>query len=214
MQVVEVYTDPSCPWTWITSRWLREVASQRALELRWRSYCLEIRDGGELPPSVPDELRPVAAASRAASHRVLRVFEALRTDEREDAVDALYTEWGRRLFVPGPPVAPAPDLLLSCLRVCGLAVEWDRAGDDPSWDTLIIGSMEIAYAFGGAQAKTPTLVLTGAQPRGVTGPVMSPAPTGEAALRLWDAVCVLADQPGFFELTRPRRMPLVFPPVQ
>lgn len=36
---------------------------------------------------------------------------------------------------------------------------------------------------------------------------MSPAPTGEAALRLWDAVQVISREPGFFEFTRPRSNP-------
>ena len=33
---------------------------------------------------------------------------------------------------------------------------------------------------------------------------MAPAPVGEAAVRLWDAIQVISREPGFFELTRPR----------
>jgi hypothetical protein len=33
---------------------------------------------------------------------------------------------------------------------------------------------------------------------------MAPAPTGDAALRLWDAIQVVAQQTGVFEITRPR----------
>ena len=33
---------------------------------------------------------------------------------------------------------------------------------------------------------------------------MAPAPTGEAALELWDAIQVISRQPGVFEITRPR----------
>jgi hypothetical protein len=43
-----------------------------------------------------------------------------------------------------------------------------------------------------------------AVPHGFKGPVMAPAPVGEAAVRLWDAIEVLAAEPGFFEITRPR----------
>jgi hypothetical protein len=41
-------------------------------------------------------------------------------------------------------------------------------------------------------------------PHGFKGPVMAPAPVGEAAVRLWDAIQVISREPGFFELTRPR----------
>ena len=34
--------------------------------------------------------------------------------------------------------------------------------------------------------------------------VMSQAPTGDAAVRFWDAIQVVSEQQGFFELTRPR----------
>jgi hypothetical protein len=44
-------------------------------------------------------------------------------------------------------------------------------------------------------------------PYGFTGPVMAPAPQGDAALRLWDAIDVIAQEPGFFEITRPRSNP-------
>ena len=75
---VSIYIDPSCPWTWITAGWLREVARQRGLMLRWRSLSLVQRDGAELSPSVPEHIRALASAAKVQSHRLLRVFEALR----------------------------------------------------------------------------------------------------------------------------------------
>ena len=36
---------------------------------------------------------------------------------------------------------------------------------------------------------------------------MAPAPTGAAAVRLWDAIEVISREPGFFEITRPRVNP-------
>ena len=196
MLVVDVFTDPSCPWSWITSRWLKEVAPQRDLKLRWRSYSLEIRDGGALPPTMTAEDGRVALEWAAASHRALRVFEALRARAAEDAIDSLYTEWGyrstalvgsrARCILPGsPPPSPPPGLLLDCMQACGLDTNLTRAGDDPTWDGAIVSSMEEAWAIAGPKAQTPTLVLRGDPPRGLKGPVMSPAPTGKPALRLW-----------------------------
>ena len=78
------------------------------------------------------------------------------------------------------------------------------AADDETWDAPIIEAMEVAYAFGGPKTQTPTIVVRADPPYGFKGPVMAPAPTGVAALRLWDAVQVVAAEPGFFEITRPR----------
>jgi len=70
--------------------------------------------------------------------------------------------------------------------------------------------MEVAYSFGGPKTQTPTIVVRTDPPHGFKGPVMSPAPTGDAAVRLWDAIQVISEEPGFFEITRPRsKAPLV-----
>ena len=98
MTNVEVFVDPSCPWAWITTRWLKEVAPQRDLSVTWRSFCLEIRDDYGVAPTMPEERRETAIAAHALSHRMLRILEAARAASGEDAVDALLTAWGRRFF--------------------------------------------------------------------------------------------------------------------
>lgn len=202
---VEAFVDPGCPWTWITSRWLAEVASQRDLELTWRSYSTAIRDRHQVPPQVPEALRADALALHAASHRMLRVFEAVRTAHGEAGVDVLYTAWGERLFPDWATAARDPQLGARCLRVCGFEAELLAAGDDDRWDGPIADSMAIAYIFGGPKTVSPTIVVYGeTTTTGFRGPVMAPAPTGLAAVELWDAIQILARAPGFFELSRPR----------
>jgi hypothetical protein len=199
---VEVFVDPSCPWAWITARWVKEVAPQRDLTVTWRSYCLEIRDDYGVAPTVPEHYRQAALEGHALSHRMLRVFEAARARSGEEAVDALYTEWGRRFFSDD---ASRGDALVSeCVTACGLDSDLVVAAAEEKWDTPITEAMEVAYAFGGPKTQTPTIVVRADPPYGFKGPVMAPAPTGEAALRLWDAIGVIAKEPGFFEITRPR----------
>jgi 2-hydroxychromene-2-carboxylate isomerase len=199
---VEVFVDPSCPWAWITSRWAKEVATERDLTISWRSYCLEIRDDYGVAPTVPTSMRETARAAHAFSHRMLRIFEAARAAAGEGAVDGLYTQWGRLYFDGAPGGDDA--LLADCLSSSGLPGELLAAADDPRWDTPILASMEVAYEFGGPKTQTPTIVVRADPPFGFKGPVMAPAPVGDAAVRLWDAITVIALEPGFFEITRPR----------
>jgi 2-hydroxychromene-2-carboxylate isomerase len=204
MTAVEVYVDPSCPWAWITSRWIKAVAPHRGLEVTWPSYCLEIRDDFGVAPTVPPEHREAAIRSHALSHRLLRIFEAARASIGEPAVDALYTEWGARFLARG---TKGDELLLETLIAAGLDEQLVKAADDDKWDGPIMESMEIAYAFGGQKTQTPTIVIRDNPAHGFKGPVMAPAPTGEAAVRFWDAIVTLSREPGFFEFTRPRVNP-------
>jgi 2-hydroxychromene-2-carboxylate isomerase len=202
---VEVFVDPSCPWAWITSRWIKEVAPNRDLTVVWRSYCLEIRDDYGVAPTISEDRRDAVIAAHALSHRMLRIFEAARADAGEDAVDALLTAWGRRFFARGAPRDET--LFTQCVDASGLDRELVAAADNEKWDVPIVEAMDVAYAFGGHKTQTPTIVVRADPPHGFKGPVMAPAPTGDAALRLWDAIQVLSQEPGFFEITRPRANP-------
>jgi len=199
---VEVFVDPSCPWAWITSLWIKDVAPHRDLDVTWRSYCLEIRDDYGVAPTMPEERREAAIAAHALAHRMLRIFEAARAANGEAAVDALFTAWGHRFFARGTTHDDA--LLAECLTVCGLDADLVEAADADKWDAPILDSMAVAYTFGGPKTQTPTIVVCTDPPHGFKGPVMAPAPTGPAAARLWDAIQVISQEPGFFEITRPR----------
>jgi 2-hydroxychromene-2-carboxylate isomerase len=205
MTGVEVFVDPTCPWAWITSRWLKEVAPQRDLAITWRSYCLEIRDEYGVASTVPEEYREAALLGHAIAHRMLRVFEATRARSGEDAVDALYTAWGARFFRERDHRDDS--LIAACLEAAGLDADLEAAARDEAWDEPIAAAMDVAYAFGGPKTQTPTIVVRDEPAHGFKGPVMSPAPTGEAALRLWDAIQVISAEPGFFEISRPRSNP-------
>jgi 2-hydroxychromene-2-carboxylate isomerase len=213
MTRVEFFVDPSCPWAWITAEWVREVAPQRDLDVVWRSYCLEIRDDYDVAPTMAPEWREAALAGHALSHRMLRIFEAVRAEAGDGPIDGLYSAWGRRFFVDRQH--GDDDLIRDCLADCGLDAALLGAADDPKWDEPILEAMEVAYAYGGPKTQTPTLVVGASGEgegdgdgdhgrHGFKGPVMSPAPTGADALTLWDAVMVLSQHDGFFEITRPR----------
>jgi len=39
---VEFWFDPSCPWAWMTSRWVDEVAKLRDLDVTWNIMSLAV----------------------------------------------------------------------------------------------------------------------------------------------------------------------------
>jgi predicted DsbA family dithiol-disulfide isomerase len=122
MSNVSFFVDPSCPWAWVTSRWLVDVAPARDLTITWKSYCIEIRDEYDLAPGFPPERRALGLKAHELSHRMLRVFEAVRAEAGESAVDALYTDGG--LVTSGQITvvlfAGGGSVIGDCLAACGM----------------------------------------------------------------------------------------------
>lgn len=193
---VDFFVDPACLWTWLTSRWLVEVAPRRDLDVQWRTYSLLLRDGTQ-------GLEDWMVAIRTASHRATRVMEALRRDDPA-AVPRFYEALLPRVFAAvnagGPPFAD----LEGALAAAGLAPSHAAAADDGAFDEPIRQSMAEAFAAAGGPVGTPTIVLHQDPPAGFLGPVVAAPPTGADALRLWDAVLALAAVPDVLELSRPR----------
>ena len=187
---VRLYFDPACEWTWMTSRWLLEVARQRPLHIEWRSLSLVIlNEGGD----VPHKYRMGRLAQR--------VVEALRSEGRNEDVGRLYREYGRRVHAGGR--RPSAEIVQEAAMAAGLG-DVAAAADDPSWDDAIRASHEEAQEIAGPAAGSPVLFRE-AVGRGTFGPIVSPSPVGADAIRLWEAWIALGELDQFYELKRPRR---------
>ena len=197
---VHFYFDATCPWTWLTSRWLVDVARQRDLVVGWRTFSLAVlNEGKPFPPELLEAV-PDLPARQALGVRILRLVQALADAGRNDDVGRLYSEVGRRLHVEGS--APEPGLLAEAAAAAGVE---DRlaAADDEAWDGPVRVSTEDGVARAGPDVGSPVLLLDG-HDRGFFGPIVSPPPTGEDAVRLWDTVVTLHSLPTFLELKRGR----------
>jgi 2-hydroxychromene-2-carboxylate isomerase len=206
---IRYFVDPGCPWTWIASRWLTSVAPQRDLEVRWRSFSPEVRDGGiRLSPEIPVHLRGLALERRRVGTVALRLFELLRDQVGEEAVGAFYAELGYRLNDPERPAAsPAPGVIAAAMIAVGLDPQLEKAAADPNWQSEVVRSTEEAMAIVGHDAMTPVIVVEGNPPVGMSGPMVSSVPSGPDALRLWDAFATLVEDRSFFEMRRVRSLP-------
>ena len=77
---------------------------------------------------------------------------------------------------------------------------WNRgAMDNEEFDQDLRDSTKAALDLVGSDVGTPVIAVEGVA---FFGPVITPAPKGEDALKLWDGVVAAASVPGFFELKR------------
>jgi hypothetical protein len=70
--------------------------------------------------------------------------------------------------------------------------------------------MAKAVEKAGKDVGVPLIVLDGGDGPGFFGPVLSPAPTGKAAVALWDAMVAAGSTEGFYEFKRTRTTGPVF----
>ena len=179
----------------MTSRWVVEVAPLRNVPVRWRAYSLGIKNEGV---EIPEQYRPTLRTTRGA----LRVVEAVWAQHGDEPIGRLYTELGTRFHLQGDI---SMDAVAAALEAAGLDPSLASAADDERWDEQIRASMAEATEHVGTDVGVPILVFRdGETVGGISGPVVSPAPTGDDALAVWDSVAALALSPGFFELKRSR----------
>jgi 2-hydroxychromene-2-carboxylate isomerase len=197
-QSVDYYCDPGCPWTWMTSRWLTEVATERGLEIRWHAFSLTLLNTDT--PIAPEHDTAENRANLEIADRAVRVLAVLSHAGEHDRAGRFYAEFGRR-FHDG---ADADDAALFAAAASAAGVnDALESSADASVDDLLAASLEQALALAGPDVGSPVLRI-GVTPRGFQGPIQSPPLTGAAALRLFDAIETLQAENAFFELKRGR----------
>jgi len=204
MADIEFFFDPMCPWAWITSRWVKEVAGQRDLEVDWRFISLERLNESKLD-SFPEAYGTMSALGR----RLHRISARVRSDRGNEGVDAFYTACGELLHPGGRGVAmwrggEPGDVAGEALAAAGLPAEWADAATDDDWDAEIDEETDLAIARAGDDVGTPIITFDTSRPDEATmfGPVINRIPRGEEAVALWDAMWVVARTPGMAEFKR------------
>ncbi|MGJ0204617.1 mycothiol-dependent nitroreductase Rv2466c family protein [Leucobacter sp. gxy201] len=187
---VEFWFDPSCPWCWMTSRWASEVAEARGFTIAWHPISLTVINEGR------DDRH---AELHLQGHRCGRVIEAARTSVGPEAVAALYTEIGTRRHPGGRDDFDA--IIAEALAATGLDASLAAAADDEQYDAQLRANTAHALEIAGPDVGVPIISIDGVA---FFGPVVTPAPTGDLALQLWDGIRAAASVPGFYELKRGR----------
>jgi len=184
---VEFWFDPSCPFTWQTSRWLREVADARGVPVDWRLMSLAVLNADK---EIPEQWREAVARGAVAT----RVFAAVRAAAGPEGLGRFYAEVGARVHEQGAELGP--EVFREALAAVGLPAE--LAEDDDAQQAAVEASHAESQQRVGAEAGSPITAIAGGP--GFFGPIVTPAPTGEDALRLFDGLALVSAVPQFSEL--------------
>jgi hypothetical protein len=201
--IVDMWFDPACPWAWLASRWLLQVEQVRPVRIRFHVMSLAVLNEDK---DIPDDYRTMLATTWGAVRVCIAAEEAHGTEVLRD----LYTALGTRIHVEKQE--KNRQLLVDALTDAGLPDDLADAADTDKYDTRLRESHHEGMDPVGYDVGTPVIHVPGADGEQIAffGPVISPAPKGEAAGRLWDGVLAVAGTDGFFEIKRTRTREPIF----
>jgi protein-disulfide isomerase-like protein with CxxC motif len=195
---IDLWVDPACPWAWITSRWLLEAKQVRDIDVRFHVMSLAVLNENN---EVPEQYKELMAQA----WKPVRLLIAAEQAHGNDVIEPLYSAIGRRYHIDGNKDLSV--ILGEALAEAGLPAELVNAANDASLDTALRASHHQGMDPVGMDVGTPVIHING---EAIFGPVITPAPKGEAAGTLLDGVIAVMSVPGFYELKRTRTSGPVF----
>ncbi len=189
---VDFWFDPTCPWAWMTSRWMLEVEKVRDVHTVFHVMSLSVlNEGRDLPPEYRALMDKAWLGARAAT--------GVRKEYGEERLRDFYTALGTRLHPQHQELNQ--DTVRAALRECGMDEQIAARAATDEYDDLMRASHHEGMDPVGQDVGTPVIHING---KAMFGPVISPAPKGKEAGSLFDGFEKMTAYPGFFELKRSR----------
>ncbi len=195
---VDFWFDPACPWAWMTSRWIGEVEKVRQIHTEWHVMALGILNEDK---EDSDEHREKMERLKGP----VRVVTAAAELHGAGYIKKLYDAMGTRIH-PGE-YRDFDVVIAESLEEAGLPAELAQYATSDDYDGQLKTSHDKGISLVGEDVGTPVVAFNGTA---FFGPVMTPAPKGEDAGKVWDGAVLLAGYPGFYELKRTRNEGPIF----
>ena len=205
---LEFFFDPACPFCWVTSKWVRVVQDEAAIDVRWSYVSLVALNE---PYDDPDD---AMARGHMMGRRAHRVIEAAAREHGDEVVGPLYEAIGNRTWEQEAPTEDFDAVmeqlaqvdLAAALTDVGLPTELVAAADDDAHDHVFERHTKQALSRAGEDVGTPIITF---DPEGGAasffGPVMSEVPSPEQSVEFYRALETAAGVPSFAELKRSQR---------
>ncbi len=193
MTTIDLYLDPVCPFSWVTSRWLLDAADETDRPVTLRQMSLAVLNEGNDPD---EKHRQMMERSR----RLGRLFVAVTDRYGPEAFARLYEVIGCRLHDRKEEITP--DVVADVLAELGFEGSLSDSQDRPEHDDAVRRAHEAGQNALGDEAGSPIIVIDG---RAFFGPVLTGLPDPEDRVVLLDAIVSAARVPAFAVLQRPHR---------
>ncbi|MEU0807765.1 DsbA family protein [Streptomyces sp. NPDC005970] len=202
----DFWFDPLCPWAWMTSRWMLEVEKVRPVEVRWHVMSLAVLNEPRLD-ELPEQYQEMM---RGPAWGPVRVCIAAADKHGDEVLGPLYTALGTRFHNQG--LERNRETIVAALEEVGLPAELADAADTDAYDDLLRASHKVGIDLVGQDVGTPVIAVPGSDGEQIAffGPVVTPAPKGDEAAKLWDGTLMVASIPGFYEIKRTRTVGPIF----
>lgn len=201
--IADFWFDPRCPWAWMTSRWMLEVEQVRDVTVRWHVMSLAVLNEGRDLPAEYQEFMTTA-------WQPVRAVIAAQQRSGDDVVLPLYTALGTRFHLGQRD--DVDTVVREALAEVGLPEELADLALTDEVDEALRASHAEGISLVGQDVGTPVIAVPGPDGGRIAffGPVVTPAPKGDAAGRLWDGTLLVAGTPGFYEIKRTRDIGPIF----
>ena len=195
---VDFWFDPTCPWAWMTSRWMLEVEKVRDVKTTFHVMSLSVLNDGR---DLPDDYRALMDKAWVPARAALLVEQRHGSEKLAE----FYTEIGTR-FHPGEEPKEV-ETVAAALEAVGADADIIEIAQTDAVDDDLKKSHHEGMDPVGDEVGTPVIRVNGMS---LFGPVISPAPKGEEAGSLFDGFVKVTAYPGFFELKRSRDVGPIF----
>jgi 2-hydroxychromene-2-carboxylate isomerase len=193
-ETLDLWFDTACPWAWMTSRWGLEVAKVRDVEVKFHPMSLYLLNRDK---DISEDYRDLMNRALVP----MRIVTAAIAEHGQEVAEPLYTAIGTRIHPGGEK--DFEKATREALAEVGLPEDLMKYGERDDYDEALQASHDEALSLVGDEVGTPVCRVADTA---FFGPVVTPAPKGEDAGRLFDGVLAVASTPGFFELKRTRNV--------